>query len=338
MHGYLNLAEPTKIRLNAEISTPFLRGAFRYVKGVTMTWRIIHIADSEKMRLKLDNLLVKKQGEEFTIPLSDISVIVAEGGDTVVTLRLLSALSKYNIALVVCDNEHLPTGIYSAVNGHFHAHKKFQAQLGWTKEQKDLLWKGIIQYKINNQQDVLAMLEKNLEAIQLLADYIEHIEPGDVTNREGHAAKVYFNELFGKSFVRISQREADVVNAGLNYGYTIFRAQMARIVAGYGLNPLLGIFHKNEFNQFNLVDDLMEPFRPIVDLWVYHQLRESAYLRYEDRLNLVNLLNAKIKYGKESCTVTTAMDKYVKGFINYMEKGDSSRFCCPIVSSLEWED
>ncbi|MHC3836098.1 CRISPR-associated endonuclease Cas1, partial [Streptococcus thermophilus] len=78
----------------------------------------------------------------------------------------------------------------------------------------------------------------------------EQIEPGDRTNREGHAAKVYFNELFGKQFVRVTQQEADVINAGLNYGYAIMRAQMARIVAGYGLNGLLGIFHKNEYNQF----------------------------------------------------------------------------------------
>lgn len=199
-----------------------------------MTWRIVHIHQSEKMRLKLDNLVIKKQGDEFTIPLSDISIIVAEGGDTVVTLRLLSALSKYNIALIVCDNHHLPTGIYHSQNGHFRAYKKLQAQLSWAPLQKDKLWQIIIYFKITNQQDVLAMQEKSLSTIQLLSDYREHIELGDRTNREGHAAKVYFNELFGKQFVRLTQQETDAVNAGLNYGYTIFRAQMARIIAGYG--------------------------------------------------------------------------------------------------------
>ncbi len=138
-----------------------------------MTWRIVHVHQSERMRLKLDNLLVIKQGEEYTIPLSDISLIVAEGGDTVVTLRLLSSLSKYNIALVVCDNEHLPTGIYHAQNGHFRAYKKLQAQMTWTKEQKDRLWQIVIYYKINNQQDVLSMFEKSLDAIQSLAEYKE---------------------------------------------------------------------------------------------------------------------------------------------------------------------
>lgn len=319
-------------------STPchFMAGCFRYLKGEEMTWRVVHVSQSEKMRLKLDNLLVQKMGQEFTVPLSDISIIVAEGGDTVVTLRLLSALSKYNIALVVCDNEHLPTGIYHSQNGHFRAYKRLKEQLDWSQKQKDKAWQIVTYYKINNQEDVLAMFEKSLDNIRLLSDYKEQIEPGDRTNREGHAAKVYFNELFGKQFVRVTQQEADVINAGLNYGYAIMRAQMARIVAGYGLNGLLGIFHKNEYNQFNLIDDLMEPFRQIVDVWVYDNLRDQEFLKYEYRLGLTDLLNAKIKYGKETCSVTVAMDKYVKGFIKYISEKDSSKFHCPVVSSLEW--
>ena len=263
-----------------------------------MTWRVVHVSQSEKMRLKLDNLLVQKMGQEFTVPLSDISIIVAEGGDTVVTLRLLSALSKYNIALVVCDNEHLPTGIYHSQNGHFRAYKRLKEQLDWSQKQKDKAWQIVTYYKINNQEDVLAMFEKSLDNIRLLSDYKEQIEPGDRTNREGHAAKVYFNELFGKQFVRVTQQEADVINAGLNYGYAIMRQ--------------------------------------IVDVWVYDNLRDQEFLKYEYRLGLTDLLNAKIKYGKETCSVTVAMDKYVKGFIKYISEKDSSKFHCPVVSSLEW--
>lgn len=302
-----------------------------------MTWRIVHIHQSEKMKLKLDNLLVVKQKQEVTIPLSDISVIVVEGGDTVVTTRLLSALSKYNISLVVCDTNHLPTGLYCGLNVHFRAYKRAVAQIKWQQEIKDLLWQYITYFKIDNQQDVLTLLNKSDNAIALLSQYKQNIQPGDKTNREGHAAKVYFNELFGMNFTRVTQQEADALNAGLNYGYAIFRAQMARIVVGYGLNPLFGLFHKNEYNQFNLVDDLMEPFRPIIDLWVFLYLRESSYLTYENRLSLTDLLNAKVKYGREWCTVSTAMDKYVKGFLQFIENGDASKFYCPIVSSIEME-
>lgn len=327
-----------KDKASCRIQHPVIYGGvFSICKGgKLMTWRIVHVCQSEKMQLKLDNLLIKKMGQDYVIPLSDISIIVAEGGETVVTLRLLSALSKYNIALIVCDNEHLPTGIYHSQNGHFRAYKKLQEQLLWTQEQKDKLWQIVTYFKINNQQDVLAMFEKNIDCIQLLADYKDHIEYGDKTNREGHAAKVYFNELFGKKFVRLTQQETDVINAGLNYGYAIMRAQMARIISGYGLNPLIGIFHKNEYNQFNLVDDLMEPFRQIVDVWVYQNLRDEEYLKYEFRLALTDTLNAKIRYGKETCSVTVAMDKYVKGFLKCISDKDTSKFYCPVVSSVEW--
>ena len=125
------------------------------------------------------------------------------------------------------------------------------------------------------------MFEKNIDYIQLSADYKDHSEYGYKTNREGHAAKVYCNELFGKKFVRLTKQETDVINDGLNYCYAIMRARMARIISGYGLNPLIGIFHKNEYNQFNLVDDLMEHFRQIVDVWVYHNLRYEEYLKNE---------------------------------------------------------
>lgn len=119
-----------------------------------MSWRIVHIHQSERIQLKLDNLLVKKAGEVFTIPLSDISMIVAEGGETVVTLRLLSALSQYNIVFIVCDNQHLPTGIYQTQYGNFRAHKRIQQQLTWNQQQKDRIWQKIIYYKINNQYNL----------------------------------------------------------------------------------------------------------------------------------------------------------------------------------------
>ena len=303
-----------------------------------MTWRVVHVSYGEQMRLKLDSLLVIKQGSKVTVPLSDISVIVAEGGDTVVTLRLLSALSKYNISFVVCDNEHLPTGIYHAYNGHFRAYKRLQAQLGWTEEVKAVLWQKIVEMKLRNQIDSLILLDKDSSSIELLFEYMSEIELADRSNREGHAAKVYFNALFGKKFTRVTQKEADAVNSALNYGYTIFRAQMARLVSGYGLNPVLGTFHRNEYNQFNLVDDLMEPFRQFVDVWVYLNMLESDYLHYEDRLKLTNLLNIRVKYGNELCNMTVAMDKYIKAFMKCIESNGEAVIDYPIISSVNWSN
>lgn len=298
---------------------------------------MVHVSDSERLRLKLDSLVIVKKSVEYKIPLSDISMIVVEGGDTTISFRLLNAFAQYNIVLITCDTKYLPSGIFYGYNQHFRAYKKLQAQLQWTKKNKDDMWQRIIFYKIDTQQDVLAILQKSSEAILLLSNYKNQIEPADKTNREGHAAKVYFNALFGKDFIRMTEMETDIINAGLNYGYTILRSQLARIVVGYGLNPLLGLFHKNEYNAFNLVDDLIEPFRPIVDLWVYYHLKNEQFLTYQKRIELVNILNVKVKYGKEITTVTNAMDKYVKAFIRTIEMNDDTAFNCPVILKEEVE-
>lgn len=298
---------------------------------------MVHVSDSERLRLKLDNLVIVKKSVEYKIPLSDISMIVVEGGDTTISFRLLNAFAQYNIVLIACDTKYLPSGIFYGYNQHFRAHKKLQAQLQWSQQSKDYIWQQIIFYKIDTQQDVLTILQKNSEAIVLLSNYKNQIELADKTNREGHAAKVYFNTLFGKKFIRMTEMETDVINAGLNYGYTILRSQLARIVVGYGLNPLLGLFHKNEYNTFNLVDDLIEPFRPIVDLWVYYHLKDEQFLTYQKRIELVNILNIKIKYGTEVTTVTNAMDKYVKAFIRAIEVNDFKSFHCPTIITEEVE-
>lgn len=302
-----------------------------------MAWRTVYVLESEHMRLKLDNLFIEKNREKFMIPLSDISMVIAEGGTTVVTIRLLAAFAKYNIVLIVCDDKHLPVGIYLSSNQHFHAYKRLMCQLSWNQEQKNQIWNQIIKYKILNQREVLCFYEKDFESTKLLLSYISDIHDGDSSNREGHAAKVYFNSLFGQGFRRESQCETDAINAGMNYGYTIFRAQLARVVCGFGLNPILGVFHKNEYNSFNLVDDLIEPFRQIIDFWVYENLKDSQFLTFKNRQDIIALLSCKVLYDKQKVTVATAMEKYVSAFIGAMESGDYTNFKFPLASSLIYE-
>ena len=126
-----------------------------------------------------------------------------------------------------------------------------------------------------------------------------NIFKGDKNNREAHAAKIYFNQLMGTSFSR--GNEDILLNSGLDYGYAILRAYMARVCVGYGLNTQIGIHHKNEYNRFNLVDDLIEPIRPIVDIVAYKILEKEEYFKPEHRRILVNLLNRKINYRKKIC-------------------------------------
>lgn len=298
-----------------------------------MSWRTVLVEDGETLRLKLDSVLIEKNEKIFTIPLSDISIIVVDGQKTKISTRLLSALSKNNIALINCDSYHHPDGLFTAFNGHSRASKMIQKQIHLDNQTKGEIWKRLISHKIENQYTVLKYFDKSQQSLDKLNQYYNQLENYDRTNREGHAAKVYFNELFGKDFSR--NMDDYIINVGLNYGYAIMRAHLARIVVGYGLCPMLGIFHRSEYNQFNLVDDLMEPFRPFVDCFVYQRLKEERYFKGEHRIELIGLLNKRCRYKGGSYTLQLVLEKFVIDFISIIETGEIDKLTNPNLNDFE---
>lgn len=289
-----------------------------------MGFRTVFIKDGEKLSLKLDNLSVKKNNEDYLIPLMDIETVILEGNKTVITSKILSAFSKYHIALVVCDDKYLPTGMYLGKGQYYRSAKRAMWQAQWKDIDKQLIWKEIVYQKILNQIQVLQNINVEYEnKSQILLNYLENIMIGDSTNREGHAAKVYFNSIFGSGF---SRRETSFVNYCLDYGYAIIRAQMARSVSALGLIPELGVFHKNEYNAYNLADDLMEPFRPIVDYLIITKIltKPEKHLTYDIRLEIIDFLNHEIKINNKNYYLMQVIHDYVQSFIKSMEKGDHS--------------
>lgn len=154
----------------------------------------------------------------------------------------------------------------------------------------------------------------------MLYSYIDEIETGDSTNREGHAAKVYFNSLFGSSF---SRSDDCFTNSALNYGYGLLLSLVNREIVANGYLTQLGLFHKNVFNQFNLSSDLMEPFRPLFDLIVY-SMPKGTDLEHEDKLFLLNTLNERVQIGKAKQTVINAVGIYVKSILDALDNNDLS--------------
>lgn len=285
------------------------------------------------MKLKLDNIIIYKEDYDYTIPLPDISLIIADGLNSSITTRLLASLAEYNICLLICDHTHTPCGIYSSFNGHFRASKMLSKQINWDIATKDSFWQSIIIRKIDNQKQILELYNCEERAIGLLESYINEVDLGDRTNREGLSAKVYFTALFGKHFTR-DKDSKDIINAGLNYGYAIIRAYISRVCVGHGLVCMLGIHHKNEYNAFNLVDDLMEPFRPFVDYVVHKKMRDTLFMKLENRLELIDILNKKVLYNKKEMLLCYAIEKYVNLFVSGMESGNISNFECPHVNSF----
>ncbi len=283
-----------------------------------MGFRIIVIENETSISMKLDNLIIEKDDKKLWIPVDDISLIIIDNLKITLTSRMLSLLAVHNVGVIFCNHEHLPIGFYCSYDNHSHISKTIHYQINAGTEYYNQLWQLIVQAKIINQYKVLEILGKNADTVVQLKNFCKNVTEGDITNREAHAAKVYFNELMGCSFSR--GNDELLLNSGLNYGYAIFRSYLAKLCVGYGLNSQLGIHHKNEYNRFNLADDLIEPFRPLVDYYAYLLLKNEEYFKIEHRHKLVNLLNHKILYNKKKMFLCNAMEEYVSNIASCIIK------------------
>lgn len=295
-------------------------------------FRIIYIKESEKLSLKLDSLLIDNNNNEYSIPLEDIDTIMLENNKCILTSKLICKLMEYKINFIVCNDKMMPTGMMLPYQQHSRGTKVILNQIHWTKETKDFLWDIIVENKIRNQRKTLELFNKNMKVIHKLKEYEELVDNGDSSNKEGHAAKIYFNEMFGKDFIRFDN---DPVNSALNYGYTILRANICRVIVAYGLIPNLGINHRSEFNNYNLADDIIEVYRPIVDIWVYKNMLNKSFLSREDRMSLINLLNGTIEIGNTIQTLTNSFQKYLSGILGFIETGDLSKLVFPKIETFK---
>ncbi len=300
-----------------------------------MAFRVVLIESEVKIKVKLNNLIVTKSGNDIWIPLDDISMIVMDNLSSEISIRLLCILSEHGIGLMICNQEHLPTGYYSSYDNHSRASKVIGYQLNKDKAYYELLWKEIVEVKIRNQAKAYSCIKQDEEGMNQIAEFAKEITNGDKTNREAHAAKVYFNLLMGTSFSR--GNEEILLNSALDYGYAVLRSYIARACVGYGLNTQIGIHHKNEYNRFNLVDDLMEPLRPFVDIVAYEVVKEDSFFKPEHRRQLVNMLNKKIRYRNKKMYMCNMIDNYVEQFASLLA-GRCEEIIFPDVNELIEEE
>ena len=277
-----------------------------------MAFRIILIENEINAKIKLDNLVLNTPEGEIWIPVSDISVIVLDNLRITLSTRFLCTLAQNNVSLVLCDEKHLPIGLFCSYDNHSRAFKHLEFQIKTNGEFYDRLWKDIVVRKILNQAEVIKKVGKREEIYDAIKKMAYETRNGDKTNREAHAAKIYFNELMDTTFSR--GNDELLLNSGLDYGYTIIRSYIARICVGYGLNSQLGIHHRNEYNRFNLVDDLMEPIRPMLDYFAYFLLEGEEYFTAEHRKKLINFLNHKIIYRNKKMYIANVIEEYVSQY------------------------
>ncbi|MFR7440515.1 MAG: type II CRISPR-associated endonuclease Cas1 [Lachnospiraceae bacterium] len=281
-----------------------------------MSWRIIVISKRAKLDLQLGYMVVRS--EEITkIVLSEISTILIESTAVSLTTSLLAELSKRKIKVIFCDEKRNPSAELMSYYGSHDTSNKIRKQIAWKQSTKEAVWTEIVTEKIRKQKEFLEALGK--EESEQLSSYLKEIDWNDVTNREGHAAKVYFNAVFGMDFTRT---EDNIINAALNYGYTIILSAFTREIVANGYLTQLGIFHDNMFNQFNLASDFMEPFRVLVDREVFGL--NLTKFEHEEKMQLVNIFNHEVKIDNKIQYVNNAIKIYCKSVFEALNEDDSA--------------
>jgi CRISP-associated protein Cas1 len=284
-----------------------------------MGWRGVHISQAAKIGLKQSQLNVALGDQEVTIPIEDIAFLVLDTPQCTLTGAVIAALAGANAVILQSDATHHPIMIGLPFQGHHkHAHIA-HIQVDASQPFKKRAWQAIVKAKVANQAAHLASHGKHKGQTKLKA-LIGHVTSGDSKNHEATAARAYWAELFA-DYKRSD--ETDLRNAMLNYGYAILRATMARAVAAAGLLPAFGLFHHSVTNAFNLVDDLVEPFRPTVDALVVRLLSEQdveaqTELSLAHRRVLVGVINEPVRMGPETMTMLAAIEDCAQSLVAAM--------------------
>lgn len=282
-----------------------------------MSWRIVVISQSAKLDYQMDYMLVRQ--ESITkIHLSEILLLMIESTAVSLTASLLCELTKRKIKVIFCDEKRNPSSELMGYYGSHDTSAKIRKQIQWSDEVKRLIWTEIVTEKIRNQKIFLEELEKREES-EILDTYLYELQPGDTTNREGHAAKVYFNALFGMKFSRTLDSP---VNAALNYGYSIILSTVNREIVANGYLTQIGLFHDNMFNQFNLGSDVMEPLRVLIDREVYRMQPDK--FDHEKKMTILNVLNQEVIVAGKRNFVSNAIKLYCRSIFDAIDDNDVS--------------
>lgn len=293
-----------------------------------MVWRSVMISRPAKLRREHYSLAIEQEETAF-VPFEDIAVIVLNHREITLTHPVLSACAEYGIGLYATGSNHQPSGVFLPFLPHSRTTRMMRKQLNIARPLAKQVWASVVRRKIENQAACLKLCGK--KGMDRLESYARRVRSGDGDNLEGQAAAFYFAQLFGQSFHRA---EEIWTNAALDYGYAVLRGAIARGLVAHGLHPTVGLFHDSEQNAFNLADDLIEPFRPIVDLHVAkHPAMTEGNLIPEDKSALVALLNVDVAMPQGRTSALSAIEYAVESLVRVFEEG-SNELELPVLIGL----
>lgn len=295
-----------------------------------MTWRSVVISRPTKLRRDHYSLAIEQEQTAF-VPFGDIAIIVLNHHEITLTHPVLSACGEYGISLFATSDTHHPSGVFLPFLQHSRATRWLRLQLDLPRPVAKQTWSGIVRRKITNQAACLRLAGR--DGSDRLESYARRVRSGDGGNLEGQAAAFYFSQLFGNDFHR---NQASFTNAALDYGYAVLRGTIARGLVAHGLMPSIGLFHASEQNAFNLADDVIEPFRPLVDLFVCKMTSQPNDELYpEDKAALVSLLNVDVGMLRGKMSVLSSIEQMIESLVRIYDGGSESLLESPTLIGLE---
>jgi CRISP-associated protein Cas1 len=294
-----------------------------------VTWRSVMISRPAKLRREHYSLAIEQEQTAF-VPFEDIAVIMLNHREISLTHPVLSACGEYGISLFATGDTHHPSGVFLPFLSHSRATRWLRFQLDMPRPVAKQTWATIVRKKVSNQAACLKFA--GIEGDERLAAYAQRVRSGDSGKIESQAAAFYFTKLFGQDFQRGQERW---LNAALDYGYAVLRGTIARGLVAHGLLPSIGLFHASEQNAFNLADDLIEPFRPLVDLYVAKQRSpDNAELQPSDKAELVALLNVDMGMPGGVMSALNAIESAVESLARIYESGEEGALDLPTLIGL----
>jgi len=304
-----------------------------------MGFQSLFITNPCKISIKDDNLVISNDDGNFKIILDNLVSIVIETTQATITTYAISRLAEEGVSVLYVDKKYN----LNAITLPFHTHSTFSkivhSQIDISKPFQKKLWQELIKQKIYNQASVLEYFKKEKIANELYT-YVNYVKSGDTDNVEAKAARIYWSALF-ENFSRVQKGAEDVRNASLNYCYAIVRSTVARSITNAGLMPSFGVHHKNYFNPFNLADDMIEPFRPFVDLHIKQTLKkfDDPVLTSQMKPEYVNILN--LEYANIEDNISSfrvAIDTVIQSVQKSILQKDINFLVLPKIDFKRYED
>ena len=283
-----------------------------------MAWRGLHLTQPARLALADGQILIGRDDGEVRLPLEDIAYMVIDTPQASLSLPLLTACMEAGLAVIITDPKHLPSGVMLPFHRHFRQGGMARLQVDQTEPFRKRLWQAVVRAKIENQGAVLKVLGRADSGP--LAAMARLVGSGDPENVEARAARAYWSRLWS-NFRR--EDEADLRNALLNYGYAVLRACVARALVGMGFLPAFGIHHASVTNAFNLADDMLEPFRPFIDLLAWRHLGgmdEARAMSLEDRQAMAGAMMENAAMGEDEVTLLVAAERLAASLARAMEE------------------